>query len=221
MSEASPGAAGVERPPASPLVSAVVVNRNGRGLLVECLEGLFAQTWPHLEVVVVDNGSTDGSADEAKSRFGDRLVLLRNDRNEGFARANNQGFRAARGEWLFLVNNDAVPEPGAVEALVRFAAGRPGVGMLACRVVRYDAPNFIDSAGLLLYPDGVCRPRGWQEKDLGQYDRAEEVLAPHGCAAALRRTMLDEVGAFDESYFCYLEDLDLGMRARLRGWACW
>jgi cellulose synthase/poly-beta-1,6-N-acetylglucosamine synthase-like glycosyltransferase len=73
----------------------------------------------------------------------------------------------------------------------------------------------------LLYPDGVCRPRGWLEKDLGQYDRAEEVLAPHGCACAFRRTMLDEIGGFDEAYFCYLEDLDLGMRGQLAAWKCY
>ena len=77
------------------------------------------------------------------------------------------------------------------------------------------------AAGLLLYPDGICRPRGWEEKDLGQYDRAEEVLAPHGCAAAYRKRMLDELGGFDEEYFAYLEDLDLGMRGRLLGWSCW
>ena len=104
---------------------------------------------------------------------------------------------------------------------MRFAADKPDVGQLACRVVQADQPNFFDSAGLLLYPDGVARPRGWEEKDQGQYDRAEEVLAPHGCACALRKTMLDQIGGFDEDFFCYLEDLDLGMRGQLAGWKCW
>ncbi|HLQ39051.1 MAG TPA: glycosyltransferase, partial [Planctomycetota bacterium] len=84
-----------------------------------------------------------------------------------------------------------------------------------------DQPHVFDSVGLLIYPDGVCRPRGWQEKDLGQYDRSEQVLAPHGCACAYRRRMLDDTGGFDAVYFCYLEDLDLGMRAQLAGWKCW
>ena len=84
-----------------------------------------------------------------------------------------------------------------------------------------DQPNFFDSVGLLLYPDGVSRPRGWQEKDQGQYDRAEEVLAPHGCACALRKAMLDQIGGFDEDFFCYFEDLDLGVRGQLAGWKCW
>jgi hypothetical protein len=100
-------------------------------------------------------------------------------------------------------------------------ADKPGVGQLACRVLQADRPNVFDSAGLLLYPDGVCRSRGWEEKDLGQYDRVEEVIAPHGCACALRKAMLDEIGGFDEDFFCYLEDMDLGVRGQLAGWKCW
>jgi hypothetical protein len=207
--------------PEPPVVSAVVVNLDRRAFLLECLASLFAQTWPRLEVILVDNGSRDGSVRAAQELYGDRLKLIENSRNEGFARANNQAFRVATGEWIFLLNNDAVADPGAIAELMKAVEGRPEVGMLACRVLQYDQPHRIDSAGLLFYPDGVCRARGWQEKDLGQYDRAEEVLAPHGCAAALRRAMLDEVGPFDESYFAYLEDLDLGMRAQLCGWKCW
>lgn len=204
----------------APLVTAVVVNFRGRDHLPECLASLFAQTWPRLEVILVDNGS-DGEVEDAETRHGPALRVLRNERNEGFARANNQAFELAKGEWIFLLNNDAVADPDCVERLVRFAEGRPQVGMLACRVVQYHQPHFFDSAGLLLYPDGVCRPRGWEEKDLGQYDRAEEVLAPHGCAAAYRKAMLDDVGGFDEDYFAYLEDLDLGMRGWLLGWTGW
>lgn len=200
-----------------PLVSAVVVNYNGRNQLKECLDSLFVQTWSDLEVILVDNGSSDGSLETARRDHGNDLQLVVNERNEGFAGGCNGGIRIARGEWVFLLNNDAVADPTAIEELMRFVQGRSDVGMLACRVMRYSQPNFFDSAGLLLYPDGVSRPRGWQEKDIGQYGVAEEVLAPHGCAAAYRKAMLDEVGLFDEDYFAYLEDLDLGMRGRLAG----
>jgi len=206
---------------ATPLVSAIVVNWNGGEMLLEALGSLFCQTWPSLEVILVDNGSIDGSADRAAACFGDRLVVVRNAKNRGFAAGNNAGFRVARGEWLFLLNSDAICDPSAVAELMSFVDGRPEVGQLACRVVRADQPHFFDSVGLLLYPDGVCRSRGWEEKDHGQYDRAEEVLAPHGCACALRRAMLDQVGEFDEDFFCYLEDLDLGVRGQLAGWKCW
>lgn len=190
-------------------------------MLQDALASLFGQTWPVLEVILVDNGSTDDSANEAERRFGDRLAIIRNAKNEGFARGNNAGFQAAKGEWVFLLNSDAVCEPTVIAELMQFVADKPDVGQLACRVVRADQPHCFDSAGLLLYPDGVCRSRGWQEKDLGQYDRAEEVLAPHGCACALRKAMLDQIGAFDEDFFCYLEDLDLGVRGQLAGWKCW
>jgi GT2 family glycosyltransferase len=205
----------------TPLVSAIVVNWNAGAMLSVAVESLLAQDWPALEVIVVDNASSDGSADEIERRFGSRITLIRNGRNEGFARGNNIGFAAAKGEWMFLLNPDAACDPGTVGALMRFAADKPDVGQLACRIVQADQPNFFDSTGLLLYPDGVCRSRGWQEKDLGQYDRSEEVLAGHGCACALRKSMLDDVGGFDEDFFCYLEDLDLGMRSQLAGWKCW
>ena len=205
----------------TPVVSAIVVNYNGGEMLQDALGSLLAQTWPGLEVILVDNASTDGSVESAQRRFGDRIVTVRNPRNEGFAGGNNTGFAAARGDWMFLLNPDAVCDPDVIAELMRFAADKPNVGQLACRVVRADQPNFFDSVGLLLYPDGVSRSRGWQEKDQGQYDRAEEVLAPHGCACALRKTMLDEIGVFDEDFFCYFEDLDLGVRGQLAGWKCW
>jgi GT2 family glycosyltransferase len=205
----------------APLVSAIVVNWNGGAMLQDALASLFAQTWPALEVILVDNASTDRSVEQAAERFGDKLAVIRNARNEGFARGNNIGFARASGEWIFLLNSDAVCDPDVVAELMRFVADKPDVGQLACRVVRADQPNFFDSTGLLLYPDGVCRSRGWQEKNLGQYDRAEEVLAPHGCACALRKAMLDRIGGFDEDFFCYFEDLDLGVRGQLAGWKCW
>jgi len=206
---------------AAPRVSAIVVNWNGGTMLDECLESLFAQTWPDLEVVLVDNASRDGSAERAIARWGSRLVSIVNARNDGFARGNNLGFQRATGEWLFLLNNDAIAAPGAISALMEFVRGRDDVGSLACRIHRREEPNVFDSAGLLIYPDGVGRPRGWQEKDLGQFDRADQVIAPHGCACAYRRRMLEDTGGFDEAYFCYLEDVDLGMRAQLMGWKSW
>jgi GT2 family glycosyltransferase len=204
-----------------PLVSAIVVNWNGGAMLHDALASLFAQTWAALEVILVDNASADGSVENAQRTFGERLVVIRNEKNEGFSGGNNIGFQAAKGEWVFLLNSDAICDPQVIEELMQFVAGRPDVGQLACRVVQAHRPNFFDSVGLLLYPDGVARSRGWEEKDLGQYDRAEEVMAPHGCACALRKAMLDRIGGFDEDFFCYLEDMDLGVRGQLAGWKCW
>ncbi|HMK65738.1 MAG TPA: glycosyltransferase family 2 protein, partial [Thermodesulfobacteriota bacterium] len=161
------------------------------------------------------------SVEQAVGIYGERLKVVRNDRNIGYAAGNNSGFKVAKGEWFFLLNSDAVCDPNVVTDLMSFVADKPEVGQMACRVVQMDQPSFFDSVGLLLYPDGVCRSRGWEEKDCGQYDQAEEVLAPHGCACALRESMLEAIGGFDEDFFCYLEDLDLGVRGQLAGWQCW
>lgn len=190
-------------------------------MLQDAVASLLGQTWTALEVIVVDNGSNDGSADEAERAFGDRIRIIRTGRNLGFAGGNNVGFAHATGDWMFLLNSDAVCDPNVVEDLMTFVADRPDVGQLACRVLQAGQPHFFDSVGLLLYPDGVCRSRGWEEKDLGQYDRPEEVIAPHGCACALRASMLKQIGGFDEDFFCYLEDMDLGVRGQLAGWKCW
>lgn len=202
------------------LLTAVVVDFNGGAKLDEAIASLFAQSSDAMEVILIDNGSTDGSAARAHEFYGDRLIYIRNSTNLGFAAANNQAFERARGEWVFLLNNDAVAEPHVFEALMDVAGTSPEIGMLACRVVVYDQPHVIDSVGLSVYPDGVCRARGWEEKDLGQYDRVEEVLGPHGAAGAYRRAMLQEIGGFDPAFFAYLEDLDLALRAQLAGWKC-
>ncbi|MBX3025900.1 glycosyltransferase family 2 protein [bacterium] len=201
-------------------MSAVVVSRQGGDVLVECLASLLGQTYPRLEVILVDNSDDGAHAGAMRARHGERLRIIANRRNEGFAGGCNRGIRAARGEWILLLNDDAVADPDLVAALMAVAGARPDVGMLACRVVSYEFPHLIDSAGLLLYPDGICRSRGWEEKDLGQYDQEADVLAPNGCAAGYRASMLRETGLFDEAYFMYLEDLDLGMRGRLAGWGC-
>ena len=203
-----------------PLVTAIVVDFNGGSMLDESLASLVSQTYAPIEIILIHNGSTDGAAARARDAHGERLAYLRNPTNLGFAVANNQAFERARGEWVFLLNNDAVAAPGLIESLMRVAEHSQEVGMLACRVVVSSEPHVFDSVGLSVYPDGVCRTRGWEEKDHGQYDRIEEVLGPHGAAAAYRRSMLDEVGGFDPAYFAYLEDLDLALRAQLAGWKC-
>jgi GT2 family glycosyltransferase len=203
-----------------PRVSVIVLNWNGRELLVPCLESVRAQTRVgDIEVLVVDNGSEDGSADLVRERFPE-VELICNASNRGFCEGNNVAMRVARGEFILLLNNDAELAADFVERVLEAADANPEFAMFAARVRMYDRPEVFDSTGLLVYPDGICRSRGWLEKDMGQYDEREEVLGPNGCAAVYSRAMLDDVGLFDEGYFAYLEDLDLAMRGQLRGWRC-
>lgn len=209
---------------ASPEITVVVVNWNRRELLRACLESLAAQEGVEFETVLVDNGSADGSAEMAQAEFGpcNRLGLriLRNAENRGFCAANNQGFAAARGRLIALLNNDAEAAPGWLAALREAVLTGPDTGMAASKILVWEDPSRIDKAGHLIYPDGQNRGRGSGELDRGQYDQVEETLWPDGCAAMYKRAMLDEIGGFDEDFFAYGDDAELGLRARIAGWRC-
>lgn len=200
------------------MVSVIVVNWNRKELLRACLCSLERQAGVDFEIVVVDNGSSDGSADMAECEFG--ACVVRNAENRGFCAANNQGIAIARGAWVALLNNDAEAEPGWLAALLAAFENRPGVGMAASKILVWEDPRRIDKAGHLIYPDGQNRGRGTGALDQGQFDRPEETLWPDGCAAMYRKAMLDEIGGFDEDFFAYGDDAELGLRARIAGWKC-
>ena len=200
------------------MISVVVVNWNRRELLRACLESLRRQTGVTFETVVVDNGSSDGSADLAEREFSARVI--RNRDNRGFCAANNQGIAAAQGDFIALLNNDAEAEPGWLAALHRACSSRPDVGMAASKILVWEDPRRIDKAGHLIFPDGQNRGRGAGALDTGQFDREEDVAWPDGCAAMYRKSMLDAIGGFDEDFFAYGDDAELGLRARIAGWSC-
>lgn len=202
-----------------PLVSVVVVNHNRAELLLECLESILSQSWRPREVLVVDNASSDGSREVALSRSGEGVRLLPQDRNLGFAGGVNVGIRASAGELVALLNNDAVAEPLWLSRLVEAMVGSPDVGMCASKIL-LSGTDLIDKAGHLIYWDGQNRGRGSGEPDRGQYDRPQEILFPDGCAALYRAELLRELGGFDEDFFAYGDDADLGLRARWLGWRC-
>ncbi len=217
----SPAAAPLATTPGpSPLVSVIVVNWNGAAYVSECLASLARQTYSELELIVVDNGSTDDSLAVLRGAANNRLTVIEAGRNLGFAGGNNLGIRAARGAYVALLNNDAVAEPGWIEALARTAGADPRVGMCASKIYLAGQPGLLDGAGLLISADGIGRGRGRLEPDGPAFTREEDVLLPSGCAALYRRTMLDEIGLFDEQFFAYCEDSDLGLRARIAGWRC-
>lgn len=148
------------------------------------------------------------------------LQLIENTENRGFCAANNQGFAASRTPLVALLNNDAEADPGWLAALEAAIETDPDMGMAASKILVWEDPARIDKAGHLIYPDGQNRGRGTGQIDRGQFDRVEEVLWPDGCAAMYRRAMLDEVGGFDEEFFAYADDAELGLRGRIAGWRC-
>ncbi len=158
----------------------------------------------------------------AELEFGERLPLtvIRNRQNLGFCGGNNRGIEASRGALIALLNNDAVASPTWVADLASAFDSDSGIGMAASKILVYEEPERIDKTGHLIYPDGQNRGRGSGQLDRGQFDRVEEVLWPDGCAAMYRRAMLDEIGGFDEDFFAYADDAELGLRARIAGWRC-
>ena len=173
----------------------------------------------------MDNGSTDGSVELllelSKISFVPPVRVVRNTENLGFCAANNQGIALASSDFVALLNNDAEADPGWIEKLLTAFHGRPETGMAASKILVYSDPGRIDKVGHLIFLDGQNRGRGSGQLDLGQFDQMEEVLWPDGCAAMYRRAMLVEIGGFDEDFFAYADDAELGMRARLAGWNCW
>jgi GT2 family glycosyltransferase len=203
-----------------PIVSVVIVNWNGKHLLAECLDSLGAQDVNDVEIVLVDNGSDDGSASFVRERY-PAVKVLNLPENKGFAGGNNAGIGIATGKYIALLNNDTKADPAWLANLLREAEpSPPDVGMWACKILSYDHPDIIDNVGLLLYSDGLGRGKGRLEKDQGQFDLPGEALFPSGCAGLYRKKMLDEIGLFDEEFFAYADDVDIGLRARLAGWKC-
>ena len=200
-------------------VSLVVVNWDRRDLLRACLRSLEAQTFRDFEILVVDNGSQDGSVAMVEREF-PQIRLIRNVANRGFCAANNQAIAAAAGRYVALLNNDAEADPRWLEELLGAFDRGEDVGMAASKILVWESRSTIDKAGHLIYPDGQNRGRGTGEPDRGQYDHVEETAWPDGCAAMYKKEMLDAVGGFDEDFFAYADDAELGLRARLAGWRC-
>jgi GT2 family glycosyltransferase len=203
-----------------PLASIVIPNFNGAPHLPVCLDALRAQTYPHLETVLVDNGSSDGSQALVEQEYPEvRLLAL--ERNLGLTGGNNAGFRAARGEILISLNNDTEAAPRFVEALVMALLDHPAAGMAAAKMLLFDRRDTIHSAGDGYGVDGLPFNRGVWQRDEGQFDEPGWVFGGCGGAVAYRRAMLDRVGLYDESFFMYCEDVDLNWRSQLAGWPCW
>jgi GT2 family glycosyltransferase len=196
-----------------PKVTVVVPTLAAGDALAECLRSLENQTYRDFEVIVVDN-----SVAHLVTVALDRVQVIVNERNVGFGAAINQGYRASTAPYLAALNDDAVADPDWLARLVKSGEADPAAGMFASEV-RLAESGLLDSAGMLIAADGSSRQRGHGEPP-EHYASLTEALFPSGSAALYRRKMLQEVGVFDEDFFLYCEDTDLGLRARWAGWTC-
>jgi GT2 family glycosyltransferase len=199
-------------------VSVLVVNWNGRKFLSECLDGLRRQTYQPLFVICVDNGSSDGSVDFIHRHYPEVRIIAFSE-NTGFSAANNYAFKSIRGEYVALLNNDAVPDRLWMKHLVEALASHPDAGSAASKMLFWDKPDTIDRAGdaYSRAGTGLLRGRGDEAQNFG---KKEWIFGACAGAALYRTAMLKDIGLFDEDFFLLYEDVDLSFRAQLKGYKC-
>jgi GT2 family glycosyltransferase len=200
------------------LISARVVvaipTLNAGEALLECLTSLETQLFREFAAIVIDNSGQGLARNMLGASY--PLHILNNDRNVGFGAAINQAIAASSGQFVVTLNDDCIASPEWLQELVRVADREYEIGLCAAQVLLAES-GMIDSAGMLIARDGASKQRGFRQSPEG-YQKNSEVLFPSGSSALYRRDMLDEIGGFDESFFLYCEDTDLGLRARWAGW---
>lgn len=202
-----------------PTVSIIVLNWNGKQYLQTCLSSLLGQNYHEIEIIFVDNGSTDGSVEFVKDKYPSVKIIV-HDRNLGFAGGVNSGIIVSHGKYIATINNDAEADLEWISSLVQVIESDRCIGSCSSKMLRYYDRKIIDSAGIVVYQNGNAYDRGAQEVDRGQYDAQTEIFGACAGAALYRRQMLDEIGLFDEEYFAYFEDVDISFRMHLFGWKC-
>ncbi len=202
-----------------PEISVIIVNWNGRHLLPECLESLRRQTFRDFETIFVDNGSTDDSVKYVKENFPEvKLVAL--SENLGFTGGNIAGYEHARGDLIVLLNNDTEAHPLWLEEIHKGSRQFPDAGSFASKMLYFNHRDKIENCGFQLGTAGTTADLGRDEADGPHWCVPREVFGACGGAVAYRRSMLNDIGFLDPDFFMVYEDVDLGFRARLRGYRC-
>jgi len=188
--------------------------------LWESIESLRGQTYRNLRIVIVDNsGCEKVAASWPASIPRDGVTILHPGSNIGFGAAVNRAYKEAPCDFLAVLNDDAAAGPDWIAALVDALTRTENAGSAASQVKLHGAAGKLDSAGMLIAADGTSKQRGHGEPSIS-FSIEEEVLLASGSASMYRAKMLDETGGFDDDYFLYCEDTDLGLRARWAGWTC-
>lgn len=203
-----------------PKVSVVIPNWNGLKLLKVCLPSLKKQSFRDFEVIIIDNGSTDGSVEFVKKNYPEiNLIIL--EKNIGFSPAVNLGIKMGKGEYFVLINNDTKVDKDCLKMLVKAAEKHPDVGMLACKMLNFYNPSLIDSAGDYIDASGHANNIGLGEKDGEKYNKESHVFLVTGGGGLFKRKVFEKVGFLDDDYFAYFEDVDLCLRAQMAGFKGW
>lgn len=198
-------------------VSVIIPNMNGMQWLPACFSSLHKQTLEPTEIILVDNASADSSVSWVRTNYPGTLILELQT-NRGFASAINSGIQQARGRYIALLNNDTELSPLWLETLCKTLDESPDdVGGVCGKMVMMDDPSKIENAGDTLAWNGAAEKRG-HGRSVDRLDVIDEIFSPCAGGVVFRASFLEDVGFFDESFFAYLEDIDLGLRGRLLGY---
>ena len=199
-------------------VTVIIPNYNGMKYIEECLESILSQDvgTPDYQVLVVDNGSRDGSLELIQSQFPQVLTIALTS-NTGFCHAVNVGIRAADTPYVLLLNNDTKAGHRFIKALYEAIEAKPSAFSVSGKMLMWDNPGRIDDAGDRYCVLGWAYARG-KGKPAADFEKTSEIFSACGGAAIYRKSILDQIGLFDEAHFAYLEDLDIGYRAKLYGY---
>lgn len=201
-----------------PRVSIIIVSYNSAYYLPRCLSSLLGTDYPDFQVIIVDNDSSDGSAELVETSF-PQMCLIRSECNCGFGAANNLGATCADGEILAFLNPDAVVQSNWLRPLVQALHTDPRAGLATAKILLMDHPDTINTCGNDVHYTGLTLCRG-MGRHWTAFDRLEEVAAVSGAAFVIRHDLFQMLGGFDPDFFLYMEDTDLSLRARLAGWRC-
>lgn len=204
----------------TPKISIVIPNMNGAHFLRPCLDSLRRQIFTNFELIIIDNASNDDSLIVAKDKIPEAIIYSF-EKNEGFAKAVNQGIKMAKGEYIFLLNNDTELDINCLNTLNNFLDQHSDISFCATKMLYFEERNIIDIAGDILTIYGIAHKRGNGEIDSGQYDKGQAIFGACAGAAFYRRSLFEQIGYFDEDFFAYLEDVDISFRANLAGHKCW
>lgn len=196
--------------------SVIVPNWNGRDLLKDCLQSLENQSYKGFEIILVDNGSTDGSVKYVVEKF-PHVRIVKLEKNYGFAKAINEGVKVSNAEFVVFLNNDTEVKKDCLKNLISSAKRHPEVISVNAKLLNYYNREIIDGVGILINEVGQARSIGWQEKDRGQY-REQYIFGATGGGSLFKRVEFISIGMFDENYFMYSEEVDFAFRAQFLGY---
>lgn len=202
-----------------PKVSILIVNWNGKDVFKDCLESLEKLTYPNWELILVDNGSTDGSENLVSNytlKFKE-YILIKNSKNLGFAPANNQGVKRSTGEYILLLNNDTKVTPLFLSTMVDKMEQKNEIGVMQPKIYLSDMGGYLDNAGAFLTPSGFLQHWGFKKKDGVEFDEEKLIFSAKGACLLTRKSLVDKIGLFDNDFGSYFEESDFCFRVWLSG----